>query len=92
MFQIILVIHMEVLDKITFYTNGACPYAQRAAIALKEVGAEYEPVEIDLQNKPSWYKDINPELKVPALNTEGQNVAESLVIIEYINDRFPDKK
>jgi glutathione S-transferase len=80
------------IDKITFYTSKICPYAQRAAIALKEVGAEYERVEIDLFNKPSWYKDINPDQKVPALNTEGQNVAESLVIIEYINDRFPEKK
>jgi glutathione S-transferase len=38
------------------------------------------------------YKDVNPELKVPALTTEGSNIAESLVIIEYINDRFPEKK
>jgi glutathione S-transferase len=45
-----------------------------------------------LQNKPDWYKDINPETKVPALTVEGQNIAESLVIIEYINDRFPEKK
>ncbi|CEP08342.1 hypothetical protein [Parasitella parasitica] len=78
-------------DKIIFYNAVICPYAQRAAIALKEVGAEYETVNIDLQNKPDWYKDINPELKVPALNTEGQNIAESLVIIEYLNDRFPEK-
>jgi glutathione S-transferase len=36
------------------------------------------------------YKDVNPELKVPALNVEGQNIAESLVITEYIADRFPE--
>lgn len=41
-------------DKITFYNAIVCPYAQRVAIALKEVGAEYEKVEIDLQNKPDW--------------------------------------
>jgi glutathione S-transferase len=45
-----------------------------------------------LKNKPSWYKDINPDQKVPNLNTEGQNISESLVIIEYINDRFPEAK
>ncbi|KAF1805323.1 thioredoxin-like protein [Mucor lusitanicus] len=81
---------MSSSDKITFYNAVVCPYAQRAAIALKEVGAEYETVNIDLQNKPDWYKDVNPELKVPALNVEGQNLAESLVIIEYLADRFPD--
>ncbi|KAL9548454.1 hypothetical protein MBANPS3_005667 [Mucor bainieri] len=83
---------MSSSDKITFYNAIVCPYAQRAAIALKEVGAEYETVLIDLQNKPDWYKDVNPELKVPALNVEGQNLAESLVIIEYLADRFPEAK
>ncbi|KAI7894971.1 thioredoxin-like protein [Mucor mucedo] len=79
-------------DKITFYNAVICPYAQRAAIALREAGANFETVDIDLTNKPEWYKDINPETKVPALTTEGQNIAESLVIIEYINDRFPEAK
>ncbi|CAO3639710.1 unnamed protein product [Mucor hiemalis] len=78
-------------NKITFYNAIVCPYAQRVAIALKEVGTEYEKVEIDLQNKPDWYaKEINPESKVPVLNVEGQNIAESLVLVEYIADRFPE--
>lgn len=42
------------LDKIVLYTAKICPYAQRAAIALREAGVEYESVEIDLTNKPSW--------------------------------------
>jgi glutathione S-transferase len=42
------------LAKLTFYTSIICPYAQRAAIALQEVGADYEKVEIDLANKPDW--------------------------------------
>ncbi|CAO3634581.1 unnamed protein product [Mucor hiemalis] len=77
-------------DKITLYNATICPFAQRAVIALKETGVDYETVDIDLLNKPEWYKDVNPETKVPALSVEGQNIAESLVIIEYINDRFPE--
>lgn len=41
-------------DKIVFYNASICPYAQRAAIVLKELGAEYEEVLIDLANKPDW--------------------------------------
>ena len=41
-------------DKITLYSAVVCPYAQRAAVALKEVGVEYETVNIDLNNKPEW--------------------------------------
>ncbi|CAO3684855.1 unnamed protein product [Umbelopsis ramanniana] len=81
-----------VQPKLTFYTSVICPYAQRAAITLKEVGAEYEKVEIDLQNKPEWYKDVNPETKVPALTVDGYNIAESLVLVELVNDLFPETK
>ncbi|KAI9497062.1 glutathione S-transferase [Zychaea mexicana] len=78
-------------DKAVFYTAAICPYAQRAAIALKEIGLEYEHVEIDLANKPSWYPNVNPESKVPALTINGKNIAESLVLIELANDLKPEK-
>jgi glutathione S-transferase len=38
------------------------------------------------------YKDVNPETKVPALTVDGYNIAESLVLVELINDLFPEKK
>ncbi|ORX84361.1 glutathione S-transferase [Basidiobolus meristosporus CBS 931.73] len=71
---------------ITIYSNRACPYAQRALIALYETGLEHELVEIPLPNKPSWYLDINPEGKVPALKYGDDILAESLVIAEFITD------
>lgn len=46
--------YILLLAKLTFYTAIICPYAQRAAITLQEVGADYEKVEIDLANKPDW--------------------------------------
>ncbi|KAI8885195.1 glutathione S-transferase [Backusella circina FSU 941] len=79
-------------DKIVFYNASVCPFAQRAAIALREVEADFEEVAVYLQNKPDWYKDVNPELKVPALKTEDTNIAEFLVIIEYLADSYPEKK
>jgi glutathione S-transferase len=45
---------MLYIDKLIFYNATICPYAQRAAIALKEVEADYEEVQIDLANKPDW--------------------------------------
>ncbi|KAI8349684.1 glutathione S-transferase [Blakeslea trispora] len=77
--------------KYIFYDDEICPYAQRAHIALKEVGAEYERVKIDLLNKPEWYKDINPEGKIPCLNIDGYNLAESMVIVNYLLDSYPEK-
>ncbi|RUS14735.1 glutathione S-transferase [Endogone sp. FLAS-F59071] len=83
---------MTTTEPIKLYTALVCPYAQRANIALKEAGVEYESIEIDLQNKPSWYTDVNPESKVPAITVRGKNIAESLVIIELVADLYPEAK
>jgi glutathione S-transferase len=79
-------------SKIILYNAIVCPYAQRAKIALQEVKASYETVDIDLANKPSWYGEVNPELKVPALKLNGKAIAESLVLIELVNDLYPEAK
>ncbi|KAI9594765.1 glutathione S-transferase, partial [Syncephalis fuscata] len=67
-----------------------CPYAHRARLALIETNTKAEEIEIDLRNKPEWYtKDINPAGKVPSLKLEdGQILVESLVITEYILEKY----
>ncbi|KAJ1664975.1 hypothetical protein IW140_002774 [Coemansia sp. RSA 1813] len=77
----------------TLYSNALCPYAQRALRAFKASGVAHRVVEIDLQNKPSWYGQVNPQLKVPALQTpDGTILIESLVIAEFVADAFPQAK
>ncbi|KAJ1795694.1 hypothetical protein LPJ56_007307, partial [Coemansia sp. RSA 2599] len=68
----------------TLYSNYACPFAQRALRAFHVAKVPYKLVEIDLQNKPTWYHLVNPQLKVPALRTpSGDLLIESLVISEF---------
>jgi glutathione S-transferase len=40
--------------------------------------------EIDLTNKPEWYAQIHPQLKVPALQIGDRILIESLAISEYL--------
>jgi hypothetical protein len=40
--------------------DNRCPFAARSRLALAEANAEYEEIEIDLQNKPDWYLKLNP--------------------------------
>ncbi|KAJ2556254.1 hypothetical protein EV175_002082 [Coemansia sp. RSA 1933] len=78
-------------DGYTLYSNARCPFAQRALRAFKASGVAHKVVEIDLQNKPSWYGKVNPQLKVPALRTpDGTILIESLVIAEFVADKFPE--
>ncbi len=58
-------------------------------LALAEKAVAYETVEIDLGNKPGWLYELNPAGKVPVLD-DGFNLPESSVIMEYLEERFPE--
>jgi glutathione S-transferase len=66
-----------------------CPFCARVRLALAEKAVEYETVEIDLGNRPDWLYEMNPAGKVPVLD-DGFVLPESAVIMEYLDERFPD--
>jgi hypothetical protein len=58
-------------------------------LALAEKAVDYETVEIDLRHKPDWLYEVNPAGKVPVLD-DGFLLPESAVIMEYLDERFPE--
>ncbi len=75
----------------TLYTAERCPYAARVRIVLAEKGLDYDPVEIDLADRPAWLLEKNPLGKVPVYEEEGGLVLpESQVIAEYLEERYPE--
>ncbi|CAE6478385.1 hypothetical protein RSOLAG22IIIB_01719 [Rhizoctonia solani] len=91
------------VETLTLYSADICPFAQRTVIALQEAKADYTTYEIDLSNKPEWYAPkVNPASKVPAIAYGGPKVdpanpspdsvkiAESLVLLEFIADLYPN--
>ncbi len=63
-----------------------CPYVQRAAIVLREKNVPYERIDIDLSNKPDWFRAISPLGKVPLLKVGDEVLFESAVIAEYLEE------
>jgi glutathione S-transferase len=63
-----------------------CPYVQRAAIALAEKGVPFERIDVDLANRPDWFKAISPLGKVPLLKVGEAVIFESNVILEYLEE------
>jgi len=75
---------------ITLYDADRCPYCARVRITLAEKGIEYEPVMIDLDDRPRWIYEKNPLGRVPVLEEDTFVLAESAVIDEYLDERYPD--
>ena len=75
---------------ITLYDADRCPYCARVRIALAEKGIEYETVEVDLDDRPAWIYEKNPLGRVPVIEEDTFVLAESAVIDEYLEERYPE--
>ena len=72
------------------YDAPRCPYCARARIALAEKGVEFETVEVDLSDRPAWLYEKNPTGRVPVLEEDGRPLPESAVIMEFLEERYPE--
>jgi len=58
-------------------------------LVLAEKALEFETVEVDLRDRPEWLYELNASGKVPVLD-DGFVLPESAVIMEYLDERFPE--
>lgn len=72
------------------YNRPGCPFAQRTAIVMREKGLTCGHTPIDAGRKPDWFLALRPDGRIPVLRHEGRLIGESLVILEYLEDAFPD--
>jgi RNA polymerase-associated protein len=75
---------------ITLYDADRCPYCARVRVVLAEKNVPYETVQVDLGNKPAWLLEKNPLGRVPVLEEDGLCLPESAVIMELLEERYPE--
>src|ERR1043165_5005316 len=75
---------------LTLYDAPRCPYCARVRIVLAETAIAYETVPVDRDERPAWIYDLNPTGRVPVLDDDRFVLAESRVIMEYLEERFPE--
>jgi glutathione S-transferase len=71
------------------YNSDLSPFAARVRIAIYAKNLSVELVDPPGGTGTPEYKKVNPTGKVPALDVVGGVIAESEVINEYLEDRFP---
>jgi glutathione S-transferase len=77
------------MSKVELFSYAACPYAQRTRLVLIEKNIDFELTEIDLYNRPAWFRDVSPYGKVPVLRHDGRVIYESGIINQYVDEAFP---
>jgi glutathione S-transferase/RNA polymerase-associated protein len=78
---------------ITLYDHPLSPYAQKVKIALREKGQAYEaplPQGIGAGGAAGEFAEANPRAEVPALVDGDVRVFDSTIILEYLDDAYPE--
>jgi glutathione S-transferase len=75
---------------LTLYDAARCPYCARVRIVLAEKNVEYEAVEVDLADRPAWIYEKNSTGRVPVIEEDGWLLPESAVIMEFLDERYPE--
>jgi maleylacetoacetate isomerase len=74
----------------TYYRSTA---AYRVRIVLNLKGVTYESISMHLRqgaHKKPEFTALNPQALIPALDDDGVLISQSLAIIEYLEEKFPD--
>jgi maleylacetoacetate isomerase len=75
------------------YQNWRSSAAYRVRIALNYKGLSYEQVAIDLRKgaqRTPEFLEINPQGLVPVLEDDGIVLTQSLPILNYLEERYPE--
>ncbi|KAK8455189.1 hypothetical protein SEVIR_4G101100v4 [Setaria viridis] len=69
---------------------GDCPFTQRVLLTIEEKHLPYDLKLVDLANKPDWLFEMNPEGKVPIVKLEDKWIADSDVITQALEEKYPE--
>jgi maleylacetoacetate isomerase len=73
------------------YYRSSAAYRVRIALNLKGVDYETRPVNLlESEQKADDYRALNPQGLVPMLEIDGHRLTQSLAIITYLAQRFPE--
>jgi glutathione S-transferase len=79
---------------LTFYFGSGSPYAWKVWLALEYKGIPFEAKRLSFDNndtKTPEFLAINPRGRVPAILDDGFALWESAAIVEYLDERYPEK-
>lgn len=83
----------ERVMKLFNYFRSSSSYRVRIACNLKGLPYEYSPVHLNRgggEQFGSTFSALNPQQLVPVLEDGGMHIAQSMAILEYLEERYPE--
>jgi glutathione S-transferase len=77
------------MAEVAIYSASVCPFAHRTRLTLVEKGVGFSLTEINLEQKPDWFREVSPYEKVPVIKHGEVRVWESAIINEYLDEVLP---
>lgn len=81
---------------LVLYGASLSPFVRKAEVFLREKGAEFESVPVNILPMPDWFKEISPARRIPVLrdksiSEEGRagTIPDSSAICAFAEKRFP---
>ncbi|WP_222937553.1 maleylacetoacetate isomerase [Spartinivicinus ruber] len=81
---------------INLYSYWRSSAAYRVRIALNWKGLPYKTIPVHLvkeggQQHQSSYKELNPQELVPTIQLDGMTLGQSMAILEYLEEHYPER-
>src|SRR4051794_21498649 len=73
------------------YLVYRCPFGHRASFALREKQLPFEPTLFEPGKRPPELEAVGPFAKSPTLFDGEARVWDSQIVLEYLEDRYPER-
>lgn len=73
----------------TLYSDPSSAYSHQVRIVLAEKGVNIDIIQVDPANPPQDLLELNPYNTLPVLIDRDLILYESLIVMEYLDERFP---
>jgi len=75
---------------LTVYGAPLSPFVRKLRLFLIEKGLEYQLEIVTPFGQPAWYRELSPLGRIPALKDGDFTLADSSVICQYLEDKYPN--
>ncbi len=75
---------------LTLFGAPLSPFVRKVRLYLLEKGLDYQLEVVSPFSQPSWFRELSPLGRIPALRDGDMTLADSSVICQYLEEKHPE--